>query len=70
MEGRMQTKLWRSEGKVFYIPGYKKREVREKFGSCRIVDSCIVQSSGELRERSGNEFFIVVKKPRDFMTNG
>lgn len=32
MEGRMQTKLWRPEGKVFYILGYIKREVREKFG--------------------------------------
>lgn len=28
----MQTKLWRPEGKEFYIPGYIKREVREKFG--------------------------------------
>lgn len=33
------------------------------------MDSCIVQSSGELREGSVNELFIVMKKPRDFMTN-
>lgn len=50
MEGRMQTKLWRPGSKVLLVPRYIEESCEREVWDGRIVESCDVTSSQELRE--------------------